>query len=397
VDVVRDGQAASEQLARTPYDVVVLDVMLPRKSGLEICRDLRRTGSAVPVLMLTARHSIDDRVASFESGADDYLVKPFDFRELLARLGALGRRGTLPLLPDHVEAGPITLDTRHRTVCAHGMPIVLTARESDEIGQLAGAFNKLLDRVRAALQTQRQFMANASHEQRTPISVARTAAEVTLNRRDHNTEADYREALEIVEAQTRRLGRMVEDMLMLASADSGSAPLRLSTLYLDELALDCVRALSVIAEQKDVRLNNRGASDVLADADEELVRQLLTNLIENAIKHTPSGGSVTVALVSDGTAATITVSDTGPGIPERDWARVFDRFIRLDPARDSASGAGLGLPIARWIAHLHGGTLTLQRGPSGGCEFVARLPVLVPTVRPAGVATSATAQPATVL
>jgi DNA-binding response OmpR family regulator len=129
VDVIRDGQAASEQLARTPYDVVVLDVMLPRKSGLEICRDLRRTGSVVPVLMLTARHSIDDRVAGFESGADDYLVKPFDFRELLARLRALGRRGTLPLLPDRVEAGPITLDTRHRTVCAHGMPIVLTARE----------------------------------------------------------------------------------------------------------------------------------------------------------------------------------------------------------------------------------------------------------------------------
>jgi heavy metal sensor kinase len=294
---------------------------------------------------------------------------------------------------------PVTaMAAQAEAITADAMDVRLaTGPASDEIGQLAGAFNKLLDRVRAALQTQRQFMANASHELRTPISVARTAAEVTLNRRDHNTEADYREALEIVEAQTRRLGRMVDDMLMLASADSGSAPLRRSTLYLDELALDCVRTLSVIAEQKDVRLNLRGASDVLADADEELVRQLLTNLIENAIKHTPSGGSVTVALVADGTAATITVSDTGPGIPERDWARVFDRFIRLDPARDSASGAGLGLPIARWIAHLHGGTLTLQRGPSGGCEFVARLPVVVPTVRPAGVAPSATAQPATVI
>ncbi len=129
VDVVRDGQLASEHLAAADYDIVLLDVMLPRKSGLEICRDLRRAGSRVPVLMLTARHAIDDRVAGFDSGADDYLVKPFDFRELLARVRALVRRQARPLLPERIEAGPIAIDTRRRDVHVDGRPIVLTARE----------------------------------------------------------------------------------------------------------------------------------------------------------------------------------------------------------------------------------------------------------------------------
>jgi two-component system copper resistance phosphate regulon response regulator CusR len=129
VDVIHDGRLASAQLATTEYDVVVLDLMLPGKSGLEVCRDLRRAGSVVPVLMLTARHSVDDRVAGFDSGADDYLVKPFDFRELLARVRALVRRRALPLLPERIDAWPVTIETRNRTVRVGGARIALTARE----------------------------------------------------------------------------------------------------------------------------------------------------------------------------------------------------------------------------------------------------------------------------
>ena len=103
--------------------------MLPRKSGLDVCREMRKAGSRVPVLMLTARHAVDDRVAGFDSGADDYLVKPFDFRELLARVRALVRRAAAPARPGHLEAGPITIDTRRRAVHVDGKLIVLTARE----------------------------------------------------------------------------------------------------------------------------------------------------------------------------------------------------------------------------------------------------------------------------
>jgi signal transduction histidine kinase len=250
---------------------------------------------------------------------------------------------------------------------------------ADEVGQLAGAFNKLLERLRTALLTQRQFMANASHELRTPISVARTAAEVTLSA-SQSREADYREALEIVEAQTSRLGRMVDDMLTLASADAGGVSLHASTVYLDELAADCVKSLTLLADQRGVRLELRTDEDLLACADDVLIRQLLTNLVDNGVKHTPPGGFVATVIVANGTSATITISDNGPGIAACDRERVFERFTRLDPARDSRSGAGLGLPIARWIAHAHGGTLTLGPSEWGGCEFVVRLPVLVPAV-----------------
>jgi two-component system copper resistance phosphate regulon response regulator CusR len=129
VDVARNGLTASHQLATTPYDAVVLDVMLPGKDGLAICRELRETGSAVPVLMLTARDSIDARIVGLEAGADDYLTKPFDFRELVARVRALIRRRTPTLAPRRLELGPLVIDTDAREVFMNGRAVTLTARE----------------------------------------------------------------------------------------------------------------------------------------------------------------------------------------------------------------------------------------------------------------------------
>ncbi len=249
-----------------------------------------------------------------------------------------------------------------------------TGTAPDEVGQLARAFNQLLERLRTALRTQRQFMADASHELRAPISVVRTAAEVMLNQPQRD-EADYRDALAIVGEQTARLGRMVDDMLTLATADAGGYPVRTAPVYLDEILADCVRSVGVLAAARGVRLDLRADSDVLAMADDVLIRQLCTNLIENAVKHTPSDGAVIASLTATAGAARIAVSDTGPGVPEADRERIFDRFVRLDPARDSGAGAGLGLPIARWIAQAHGGTLTLDPSPSGGCVFMATLPL----------------------
>ncbi len=129
VDVVGDGEAALQQAASTAYDVVVLDLMLPVKDGLEVCRELRSTGNAVPVLMLTARDAVDDRITGFDAGADDYLTKPFHFLELLARVRALARRRALPLLPDRFECGRLALNTRSREVSVDGQVVELTARE----------------------------------------------------------------------------------------------------------------------------------------------------------------------------------------------------------------------------------------------------------------------------
>jgi DNA-binding response OmpR family regulator len=129
VDVAEDGEVALTQAGFAQYDVMVLDVMLPRKSGLDVCRELRATGIATPVLMLTALDTVDARITGLDSGADDYLTKPFAFGELLARVRALSRRRALPLLPECVDVGPLHLNTRTRELSVNGCDVRLTARE----------------------------------------------------------------------------------------------------------------------------------------------------------------------------------------------------------------------------------------------------------------------------
>jgi DNA-binding response OmpR family regulator len=129
VDVAGDGDSAVFQIGTTDYDAVILDVMLPRRDGFSTCRTIRDSGCAVPVLMLTARDAVEARIEGLDSGADDYLVKPFDFGELLARLRALIRRGRQPLLPERLTLGPLRMDTRSRQVRMRGADVPLTAKE----------------------------------------------------------------------------------------------------------------------------------------------------------------------------------------------------------------------------------------------------------------------------
>jgi DNA-binding response OmpR family regulator len=129
VDVVGDGERALYQSAITEYDAIILDVTLPVQDGLAVCRELRKNASTVPVLMLTARDAVDARITGLDSGADDYLTKPYDFRELLARLRAVMRRGRRPLTPAVLRVGPIALDTRARRAFRDGEAVTLTARE----------------------------------------------------------------------------------------------------------------------------------------------------------------------------------------------------------------------------------------------------------------------------
>jgi heavy metal sensor kinase len=243
---------------------------------------------------------------------------------------------------------------------------------TDELGQLATAFNGLVARLRATLQTQRQFMADASHELRTPVSVVRATSDVTLSR-DHRDEPEYREALAIVGGQARRLGRLVEDMLVLARADAGGYPLRPVDLYLDEVVAECRRAVDVLATERGVAIRAAGSPDIPFRGDEDLLRRLVLNVLQNAVQHTPTGGSVAVDIHQEPAAVRIRVTDEGPGIPAGDQQRIFDRFVQLDAAR-RGQGAGLGLPIARWIAEAHKGTLVLEHSGPEGSTFCVWLP-----------------------
>jgi two-component system, OmpR family, sensor kinase len=241
----------------------------------------------------------------------------------------------------------------------------------DELGQLTVAFNGLVARQRAALQTQRQFMADASHELRTPVSIIRSASDVTLSR-EHRDEDEYRETLAVVSDQASRLGQLVADMLVLARADSGGYPIRATDLDLSEVVDDCRRAVRVLASERGVQIQSADLTETPVHGDEDLLRRLVINLLNNAIEYSPTGGSVSIGVQPDQSGVRIRVADSGPGIPEADRARIFDRFVRLDEAR-SGRGTGLGLPIARWIAEVHGGTLVLESSGPGGSTFCATL------------------------
>ena len=147
VDVAADGDAAIFQAGTTDYDAVILDVMLPLRDGFAVCRAIRESGSPVPILMVTARDAVEARIEGLDSGADDYLVKPFDFRELLARLRALIRRGRGPLLPERLRLGPLTLETRSRRAWMRQREIALTAKEYALLEYLAHRAGDVVSRA----------------------------------------------------------------------------------------------------------------------------------------------------------------------------------------------------------------------------------------------------------
>jgi heavy metal sensor kinase len=248
----------------------------------------------------------------------------------------------------------------------------------DELGNLAATFNELLARLDASLTQQRRFMADASHELRTPLSVMRTAISVTL---DHERNAEeYREALTVLDEQVRRLTRIVSDMFILARSDTETRPLIQTDFQLDSLIEECVRAAEILGSRKGVLIATSALRKTRYRGDEGLLRQLILNLLDNAIKHTPPAGKVSVALVSEDSQLRITVRDTGAGIPPDAQPHIFERFYRADKARsrnnasEFGTGAGLGLAIAQWIATQHRGRIELAHSDERGSEFVTTLP-----------------------
>jgi signal transduction histidine kinase len=249
----------------------------------------------------------------------------------------------------------------------------------DELGRLAIAFNELLDRLSNALSQQRLFMAEAAHELRTPISVIRTATEVTLDQ-EHTDETEYRAVLSIAAAQARHLSRTVEDVFRLARADMGHDNLRIANVYLDEVLGEAGRNAAILAQAKGISVVTLEMQESPFKGDEELLRQMVSNLLANSIKFTPRGGTISLGLEEHDGNYLISVEDSGVGIPSEAMDHIFDRFYsgRPAPIEDSDStviGTGLGLSIARWVAEAHHGTLRLLSTGEHGSTFVAELPV----------------------
>jgi heavy metal sensor kinase len=243
----------------------------------------------------------------------------------------------------------------------------------DEIGRLARTFDDMIARLDDAFRRQRQFTADASHELRTPLTAVKGQVEVALNR---PREADtYREVLQNVNEEVDRLIRLVGSLLTLARADAGQIPFSPETVDVGDLVSAAVEQVRPAAQQRNVELVLAPGPPVTLRADEDLLLQLLLNLLDNAVKYTPSGGRVSAGWTADGARVELWVRDTGAGIAPEHLPHIFDRFYRADKARSRAEGGvGLGLSICRWIAEAHGGSISVESAPGQGSTFTARLP-----------------------
>jgi heavy metal sensor kinase len=241
----------------------------------------------------------------------------------------------------------------------------------DELGTLAATFNELIGRLQTALARQRGFVADASHELRTPLSIVRSAATLALTR-PRREEHEYRSALQVVAEESRRLTRLVDDMLTLARADAGRYPIRVARLCLAEMLADVARAGSVLGAPRLLRVSFSFTGEAPFSGDEDLLRRMVLNLVENAQTHSPKGSSVHVELDNGGGAWRIRVRDQGPGIPLAEQSRVFERFYRGEGS--APGGAGLGLAIARWIAEAHHGAVRIEESSPRGTTVVVELP-----------------------
>jgi heavy metal sensor kinase len=292
---------------------------------------------------------------------------------LLASLGGyfLARKSLAPVVTIGEQAARIGASNLNERI-----PV---PQNNEELGRLARIFNDLLMRLDESFAQQKRFMADASHELRTPVAVIRGESEVTLSQPTRD-EKEYRESLVIVNDESQRLTRMVEDLFILARADAGEYPLVLTDFYLDESMNECVRSMRSLAAQKDLEMSYEPPEQEIAfRGDEPLIRRMVLNLLHNAIKYTPAGGRVRISLRNNLEHCQVTISDTGPGIPPEAQSQVFERFFRADKARSrdeslNGSGAGLGLSIAKWAAELHGGDIVLDHSGTGGTTFIISLP-----------------------
>ncbi|GAB2472622.1 sensor histidine kinase [Xylanimonas ulmi] len=304
----------------------------------------------------------------------------------------------LALVITQVLARGMTSPLREMTAAAQAMAAGdydqrVTATSRDEVGALATAFNQMAEDLASADRTRRDLIANVSHELRTPVAALQAQLENMVDGVTEPTPA----ALELSLAQTERLTRLVTYLLDLSRVEAGASALTVTPIDVGDFLEECAQALSMVEAAKNLRyVVDVTPSDLVLEADAERLRQIVVNLLQNAIRHSPPGGEIRLDAYPEGDDVVIEVADDGPGIAPQDRERVFERFARGGAASGAATsgvgtasgGTGIGLAIVRWAVDLHGGHVGVTDSPAGrGATMRLVLPA---KARPApGVTTAA--------
>lgn len=336
-------------------------------------------------------YSVPYRSRAGRHGVIRVLERMGDVEEPLRNL----RLGLLLLAPAAIALSALVTWSLARRALAPVVEVTALAREieathlsrrlpappvRDEIGRLVETFNQMIGRLESSFETMKRFTADASHELRSPLANVKSTVELALDRpRDA---AEYRAALASVGEEAERLRRIVEDLLLLARADSGRLPFEKEPLRLDVLAKEVAESFGPRALEAGIRVEAAAESEVIVLGDERWLRQLVQNLVENAVRFSPAAGSgkpaplVAIGVRADDEEALLIVEDEGPGIPEAERERIFERFYRVDASRRRgvATGAGLGLAICSWIVNAHRGRIEASERTGGGTVIRVRLP-----------------------
>jgi signal transduction histidine kinase len=416
----RSNQTSQAELPLLPeYTVLALigldgNVVLQQDSlGQDVLTNLINTWNASPVTMEAIEYTVpekndQDLVRSrtylfevsplqYEGGLGGYilLASPLDPEGQLPRLAvALGLASVLILilafgggywLADRAMRPVQAIVKTARHISESDLNQRLNLNRGDELGELADTFDQMLDRLQAAFDRQRQFTADASHELRSPLALIELETNRALER--SRTQKEYQHALQLIQSENEWMSRLVNQMLLLARMDAGKTELHTERLDLSEVVVDVIERLNSLAQARGVALKTGILEECYVRADRIYLSQLLTNLVENAIKYTQAPDAQVMvesakAVVDEEEWSLIRIKDNGPGIPEEQLPFIFTRFYRLDEARsrqvgeddEVISGSGLGLAIAKSIAEFYKGKIEVQSQVNVGTIFTVRLP-----------------------
>ncbi|OLB93538.1 MAG: hypothetical protein AUI15_18545 [Actinobacteria bacterium 13_2_20CM_2_66_6] len=382
VATTTSGKQARKMVRETEYDLVLTDLRLEDGDGLDVLKAVRETHPETVTIMLTGYASLESAIQALRAGAYDYLVKPSEVEELRSTVA----RG--------IERRRLGQELRLRVAELAELNASLQLRVDEATAELKERYEQLkeLDRMKS------QFLSIASHELKTPITAMSGFLQVALRRVRRLSQGDaaapvteglrgITEQLEVVYRQTGKLARLVDELLDVSRIQTGRIEFRYGDVDLSELANEVATRMQLTTTTHEITVRRDEANVVTADRDH--LEQVLNNLVTNAIKYSPSGGTITIEVRPDDGGVRLSVTDQGIGIPEKELDAIFGLFYRSpDRAARDAAGMGLGLYISKEIVVRHGGRIWAESGGVKG----STLNVLIPRV-PIGATKPDVAQP----
>lgn len=359
VDSVHDGEQALSRVSETIPDLLLLDIMLPKKSGFEVCKELKSHSStkSIPVIMVTALKDMESRVKGMAVGADDFLSRPVDKSELVARVRSLLRISSLN--------EELTRESQ-------------TARQSGEKLQMQQRVLKSMStQLMQASHLKYEFIVSMSHALRTPLNVIIGFSEMLQDGLVGDLNEKQTKYIENIRESGRELQQLIANIVDVFKIDTGKVPLETTEFMLKEIIDSVIAGYESTARAKRIKITTEVAREVSRIcADPQKLSTIFDNLLSNAFNFTPSGGKVAVTAEECEGEARICVADSGSGLSPEDCERVFSEFYKSsDRAASAGSGSGLGLAISRKLVLMHGGSIWAESDKSSGTRFIFTLPL----------------------